>query len=77
MLKQALTVVVAVVLTAYPLVVYFGLKLGSGIQVHGLPSPNRGGPIAMAALNLATHAKLADLGHYTKSKRSCIFLAPF
>ena len=41
--------------------------IGNGITIHGLPSPNRGGPIALASLNLAAHAKLADHGHYTKS----------
>lgn len=42
-------------------------QLGNGMVVHGLPSPNRGGPIALASLNLAAQAKLAEYGHYTQS----------
>lgn len=42
-------------------------QLENGITVNGLPSPNRGGPIALASLNLAAQAELAAHGHYTES----------
>ena len=42
-------------------------ELGNGLAVCGLPEPNRGCPIAIAALNLAANAKLAEHGHYSKS----------
>ena len=44
--------------------------LANGISVHGLPTPNRGGPLALACLNLANHAGISELGHYTQSIES-------
>lgn len=41
-----------------------------GLSVHGLPTPNRGGPIAIAAINLAVNAELTRHGHYTESLES-------
>ncbi len=42
-------------------------ELSHGISVCGLPEPNRGGPLALAALNLADHAGIKELGHFTQS----------
>lgn len=42
-------------------------SLRSGVTIAGLPTPNRGCPVAIACLNLADHAGLSDLGHFTES----------
>ena len=46
------------------------VDLGDGLSVSGLPTPNRGCPIAIACLNLARHAEITKHGHYTKSIES-------
>jgi len=45
-------------------------QLGDGIRVCAIPSPNRGGPLALACLNLANHAQLHEHGHFTESVES-------